>query len=390
MNISVLKEIKLDENRVALQPSQVKELIEMGHKVFIEMNAGVNAGFDNSEYEIYGATIVEKEEALKSGKLILKVKAPLPQEYDDYDKKHILFTYLHFDENIAKEEILKLISSGFTGIAYEWVGDNGFYPLLNPMSRLTGYLFAQKSSELLSRHKGILAGAYEEKHLGARVFIIGLGTIGLSAFQYFYQNGSRIVLLDKHPETVNERLNKKFNTKNICYSEEIEVIKFNTQNPLETKEKLDKEINMFDIILNCAVRRKDLGKERLEYLIDLEMIKKMKKGSVICDTTACDKDLIETAISSSKLEYIDIIEDIIHYNCDHIPSLVANTSTKLLSDETFKFISDIANKGFNQAIEENRRLRNGVSCKDGFITHLYSSEKKNMSQYYKTIEEIIK
>jgi len=390
MNICVLKEIKKDENRVALQPKQVKALVELGHIVYVEIDAGINAGFSNDDYLENGAIIVSKKEALGNSRLVLKVKSPEESEFSDYSREHILFTYLHFDENIKKEKILKLIQSGFTGIAYEWVGKNNNYPLLNPMSRLTGYLFAQKASELLSRYKGKMAGKYEDEHIGANILIIGLGTIGLSAFKYAFDNGMNITILDKHPETVNERINSRFKTNDIDYIKNINIIHFNTNQPLIAKEKIAETISSYDIILNCAVRRKDLSKDKLEYLIDKNMLKDMGKGSVICDTTACDKDLIETCISSTELEHIDIIDGIIHYNCDHIPSYVANTSTKLLTNETFRFICDIANKGFENAILDNQELKNGVSCKDGFITHFYTAEKKNMLKNYKPIDEIIK
>ena len=389
MNICVLKEIKVDENRVALQPLQVKILTDLGHSVYIEYDAGINSGFSDDKYKDNEGIVVSKKEALKNSILILKVKAPEESEYNDYRKDQILFTYLHFDENIPKEKILELIKSGVTGIAYEWVGSNGNYPLLNPMSRLTGYLFVQKSMELLSKYKGKMAGNYEAEHIGANILIIGLGTIGMSAFNYSYINGLSITIVDKYPETINARLNTRFLTNDIDYSKNIKIIEFDTKKPLDAKKEISIGMKKYDIILNCAVRRKDLTKDSLEYLIDRSMIKQMKKGSVICDTTACDKDLIETCISSSELEHIDIIEEIIHYNCDHIPSSVANTSTRLLTNQTFRFICDISNKGFNTAIKENEELKNGVSCKDGFITHLYSSNKKTMSEYYKTIDEII-
>ncbi len=390
MNICVLKEIKVDENRVALQPVQVKKLVNDGHIVYIETNAGINSGFIDSKYEENGGIITTKKIALKNSKLVLKVKAPLESEYNDYQRKHILFTYLHFDENIKKENILKLIKSGFTGIAYEWVGSNGNYPLLMPMSKLTGYLFAQRAIELLSHYKGKMAGRYESEHFASNILIIGLGTIGMSAFKYSLVNGLNITILDKNPNAINDKLNFRFKTNNIKYTDNIDIIKFDTDNPNYAKQELNLRMEKFDIILNCAVRRDDLPKNNLEYLIDIDMIKKLEKGSIVCDTTGCDKDLIETCISSSELNYVDIIEDIIHYNCDHIPSLVANTSTRLLTNQTFEFICEIAKKGFDKAIKDNKKLKNGVSCKNGYITHLYSSNKKDMSKNYKVIDDFLK
>ncbi|MFG3594642.1 hypothetical protein [Bradyrhizobium sp. RDI18] len=153
MNVGVLKEIKQDEHRVALQPLQARVLSSSGHTVYIESGAGEGAGFSDSDYQESGAKIVVKSKLLTEARLLLKVKAPLRSEYVDYAPHHILFTYLHFDENIAAQDISELVSRGFLGIAYEWVGKDGRYPLLEPMSRLTGYLFAHRALELCSKEK---------------------------------------------------------------------------------------------------------------------------------------------------------------------------------------------------------------------------------------------
>jgi alanine dehydrogenase len=153
MNIGVLKEMKQDERRVALQPVQAKVLSSLDHNVYVEIGAGEGAGFADEDYLTNGAKVVTKSEVLARAKLLLKVKAPLRSEYADYAPHHILFTYLHFDENIPAQDISELIGGGFLGIAYEWVGKAGQYPLLEPMSQLTGYLFAQRALELCSREK---------------------------------------------------------------------------------------------------------------------------------------------------------------------------------------------------------------------------------------------
>lgn len=391
MKIGVLKEIKEDENRVALIPDQVKILTALGHEVYVEHLSGEGAGFSDDAYAICGATIHSKIKVLENSILLLKVKAPLESEYNDYKKEHILFTYLHFDENIPKKEILRLINKGFLGIAYEWVGENNSYPLLEPMSRLTGYLFAQRSYEFLTKYKGKLPGKYENNHLGSKVLLIGLGTIGLSALNYFMLNGSEIMILDKNKDTVNSRINERFETLNINYLDKynIEVIPFDNINPYKTKEYLSEIISEFDIVLNCAVRRNDLSKNKLDFILDRYMINKMEKGSVVCDATACDKDLIETCVSSSKINQVDIIDDVVHYNCDHIPSYVANTATLLLTEKTFPFIQEIASKGIVDALRGNIALRNGVSCYHGYITHRYAAEKKDMMNEYRDIEDLL-
>ncbi len=378
MNIGLLKEHKVEEFRVALLPLQVKELIENGHIVFVEEDAGIHAGYTDHQYQDQGAIIGQKSEILKKAKLILKVKAPLDFEYDDYNKDHIVFTYFHFDENILPEKIQQLIQSGFTGISYEWVEDDGKYPLLEPMSQLTGYLFAQKSVELVTHHKGILCGKYEDYLKPAQVLIIGLGTIGLSALKYFLDNHITVTILDKHIHTINDRINHRFQTHDLDYIKEhtIECIPFNNDIPQQSKTNLEKIIANFDIILNCAVRRPDLPKSKLEYLIDVTMVKAMEPGSVICDTTACDKDLIETCISSEKVNHFDVIFDVVHFNCDHIPSSVGRSASELLTSRTFPFILDIAEKGLAETARMKKPLYNGIVCCQGKITHQYIAQKK--------------
>ncbi|MEZ5198710.1 MAG: hypothetical protein R2764_20690 [Bacteroidales bacterium] len=378
MNIGLLKEHKTEEYRVALLPAQAKELVKGGHTVFVESDAGIHSGYTDDQYRELGAIIAKKDEILKKAKLLLKVKAPLDFEYNDYSKDHIVFTYFHFDENILPEKIEQLIKSGFTGISYEWVEDNGRYPLLEPMSQLSGYLFAQKAVELITHHKGILCGKYEDYLNPAHALIIGLGTIGLSTLKYFLDNHIAVTILDKNIASINERINNRFKTGQIDYLKQylINCLTFNNENPEETKKRLMESITDFDIVMNCAVRRPDLPKSKLEYLIDEKMIRLMKPNSVVCDTTACDKDLIETCISTEKINHIDIIHDVIHYNCDHIPSMVGRSASELLTSRTFPFVREIAEKGLTEAVRGNKPLYNGTVCLDGKITHQYIAGKK--------------
>jgi len=383
MNIGVLKEIKPDEKRVALQPEQISELIKAGHTVYVEHNAGISAGYNDQQYIKNGAKVSNKENILKLSELILKIKVPVLSEYSDYCEAHILFAYLHFDENISPENISRLIQSGFMGIAYEWIEENGHYPLLEPMSRLTGYLFAQKSIELCTKYKGILCGRHERFSDGATAMIIGLGNIGLSALKYYLDTKLNLIIIDKHPETVNNRINKRFQTINIDYIQKynLNIIAFDNNAPIRSKKQIKEILPKVDIILNCAVRRPNLPKDQLKYLIDKRMLKSLSPGSVICDTTACNKDLVETCVSSEILDKYDIIQDVIHYNCDHIPSYVSKTSTKILTDASFPFIKEIANKGKRAAIRENEALKKGISCYKGKMTHKYTAIKKGFDYY---------
>jgi alanine dehydrogenase len=389
MNIGVLRERKQDENRVALQPAQAAQLIARGHRVLVEAGLGLCSGFSDDAYAAQGAAVCGKAEVLADCDLILKVKAPLESEFADYQERHTLFTYLHFDENIPADKIARLIRTGFLGIAYEWVEKDGDYPLLSPMSRLTGYLFAQRSVDLCSRHKGIVCGRYEQDLPGARVLIIGLGRIGLSAAAYFIHNRARLTLLDKHPETINARLNAKLGTHCVDHIARhgIEVLGFDQAEPQRSVKALDELLPRTDIVLCCAVRRPDLPKERLEYLIDEPMVRRMQPNSVICDATACDKDLIETAVSKESLVDFDVIHGVIHFSCDHFPAYVGRTATELLTAATFPYVQAMADLGVHRALRELPDLRRGVSCFQGHVTLKRAAVKKGMA--FRPIEELL-
>jgi len=379
MTIGVGKEIKTDEYRVALLPKHVSLLVKRNHKVLVEKGAGIKARFKDEEYCKSGAEIVSKEELYAKSNLIVKVKCPLPQEYDYLNRGQILFAYLHFDENIPPENIERIASTGVTGIAYEWVEEAGDFPLLRPMSELAGVLFALRSMELLMKNKGVLPGGFFGFIAPPTAMIIGIGRMGANALKVFLMNGLNIFIVDKHPETVKDRA--------LRYIEEelwqkgrdrIRIIKFDNENPQNTIREIDDLMEKLDIIINCAVRRPDLPKSKIEYLITKDMVLKMKKGSVVCDATACDRDMIETAISSEKLFETYEVNGVIHYNCDHIPSLVPNTASSLLADAIFPYVMTLANAGFEKAVIQSQALFKATMCYKGYITHQYTRQKKGL------------
>lgn len=379
MKIGVIKERKHDERRVALQPGQAKKLIQEGHQVWIELGAGDLAQYPDRDYLEAGALVTDKKQVLDNCQLLLKVKCPIPEEYGDYRANHILFTYLHFDENIVPEKIKALISSGFLGIAYEWVGQGDRYPLLEPMSKITGHLFYQRSVELLAKHKGVLAGAYIPSLSGANILIIGMGHIGIEVLKCALLNRLNVTVVARNPEQISQKI-RQIVTQVFLAQSNINlpiIITFDNEKPYECKKQITNLMSQLDIIINCAVRRANLPKQKLKYLIDKSMIVQMQPNSIVCDATACDHDLIETCISSESLTHYDVIEQVIHYNPDHIPSYVPKTSTDLLSNATFEYVKLIANLGVKKAIATNEQLRNGVACYQGNITHLYTAKKKN-------------
>jgi alanine dehydrogenase len=385
MKIGIIKERKHDERRVALRPEQVDLLGKLGHEVFVEMGAGELAGYTDKDYA--SATIVDQETLYKNSSLLLKVKCPEPQEYKFLNEKHTLFCYLHFDENIPPENITKIVSTGVTGIAYEWVENCGEFPLLQPMSELTGSLFALKSMSLLLEKKGKMGTAYAQGATPPVAAVVGVGNIGKKAIAAFILNGFDLVIVDKHPETLPERLCKimpEFSWD--ALSKRITVIVFDETNHQNAIGQLKLLLPHIDILICAAVRRQSLPKSTCNYLIDRKSLALMRPHSVICDATACDKDFIETAVSSSSLTDYYIEEEVIHYNCDHIPSLASQTSTYLLTEATFPFVIKLS-EGFDSAVRADSALKSGVMCHKGKLTHQYSAEKKLMD--WSKLDEIL-
>ena len=390
MFVGVLREIKEDERRVALQPFQARLLGERGHKVYVEEGAGVGAGFADTEYAANGASVVSKATVLERCTLLLKVKAPMPAEYGDYRDRHTLFTYLHFDENISASNILSLIRSGFLGLAYEWVGENGHYPLLQPMSRLTGYLFAQKALEICAREKGVFCAANEDFLPAGRGMIVGLGNIGLSAFRFLSDLKVQLVVVaNSTADEVNRRANERFETREVDYIARAKAsfIRMDTDDPDKTRAEIAAHLPKLDILINCAVRRPSFSKAKLSYLIDAPMIAAMERNSVVCDATANDKDLIETCVSSASLDKTYTESGVVHYNCDHIPALVARTATELLTEHTFPYVMQLADRGVIDAIRHNGYLANAACCYRGHVTHSLSAEKKDLP--YQPIQDLL-
>lgn len=380
MIIGIGKEIKTAESRVGLLPEQVIDLIGDRHRLLVETGAGEKAGFSDLQYKEKGADIVSKEVLYKTSQMVIKVKCPLESEYGYLQDGQILFTYLHFDENISPENIEKIISRGITGIAYEWVEENGDYLLLRPMSEITGVLFALQSMKLLIEKKGLLPGEFLGNVKPPTALIIGMGRIGTNALKVFLMNGMKVIIIERSTENINERAKFYIGEELWCRTEtKRDIIQFDNEYPDKTVRQIECLLPTCDIVLNCAVRGTDLPKSKMEYLITRKMLSGMRKGSIICDATACDRNMIETSISSENLYETYEIDGIVHYSCDHIPALVPGISSVLLAKKTYPYIKLLADMGFSKAVQEKKSLFKAVMCHRGKLTHELTSVKKNIS-----------
>jgi alanine dehydrogenase len=377
MNIGVPKERKKDERRVSLKPEQVAILVQTGHHVWVEKDAGRAVGYLDIDYAESGATVASQGEVYENAELLLKVKCPLEEEYSLLKDRHVLFAYLHFDENIPPANIGRIVATGVSSIAYEWVERDGVFPLLQPMSELTGAIFARKAMSLLVEYRGVLGGKYLPNWPASSVMVIGVGHIGANAINVFLRNQYKLIVVDKHPETLKERLRPYVDFKQWA-DNNADVLKFDESNHIKSITQIKERLPKVDIIICAAVRRPTLPKEKCEYIIRREDLSLMKKNSIICDATACTRDFIETCIATEGLNETYIEEGIVHHNCDHMPSLVAKTATELLTNATFPYVKVLADRGFETGIRQNPDLAKGVMCFKKHLTHEYSAKKKHL------------
>ena len=376
MIIGVLKERKTDEHRVALLPQHVRELSRLGHLLLVEKGAGAAAGFPDADYA--DATIVERAELYDRSSLLLKVKRHLPEEVDFLRPQHVLFTYLHFDENIPPDQILSFVATGATGVAFEWVESDGHFPLLQPMSELTGGIYALRAMNLLLEHAGIIGASFGSNIPRPEAVVIGCGHIGANAVRALLLAGFRVTIIDKHPETVEHRITRYLDLSSwVELRQFVQILHFDEERVGASLKLLRGAVIDADLVICAAVRRPSLPKSACEYLIDRPTVAQMRRNRVLCDATACDRDFVETAVSSDLLNHSYTEEGVVHYNCDHIPSLAANVASRLLVEAIFPYVTDLA-LGFEQAARSNAALYRGVMCHKGRLTHPYSAKKKGL------------
>lgn len=352
MIIGVPKERKDNEDRVAITPAGVEALKHHQHVVLIEKGAGTGSGFTDEEYLQKGAVILNSaEEVWSRAEMILKVKEPLPEEYDYFRKGLLLFTYLHLapEPDLAKA----LLDRGVTGIAYETIQlDNGSLPLLTPMSEVAGRMAVQIGAQLLEKPyggKGILLGGVPGVP-PAEVVIIGGGTVGTNAAKRAIGAGARVTIIDIHAD--------RLRYLDDIFGSSITTLMSNSHNIGEAVKKADLLIGA---VLIPGARAPKLVKEY--------MVKEMAKGSVIIDVAIDQGGSIETidrVTSHSAPTYEKY--GVIHYAVPNIPGAVARTSTLALTNATLTYALGLADKGWKKAVADNPALARGVNICNGCVT----------------------
>ncbi len=356
MKIGVLKEIKNNEYRVSLTPSAVRELIFLGHFVFVESQAGIGSNFTDEDYQRAGAKLFTKEKVCEEAQLLLKVKEPLPEEYALFTDQHILFTYLHLAS--SKSLTQAMVASGATCIAYETVTDkNGGLPLLVPMSQIAGRLSVQEGVRfLLKQHggSGILIGGVAGVRPG-KVVIIGGGIVGTEASKMASGLQADVTILD-------------INTSRLSVLDDL--LPANVTTLFASKENIEKEVLTADLVIGAIL----VPGAKAPNLVNEALVKQMKKGAVIVDVAVDQGGCVATSKPTTHENPVFIKHDVLHYGVANMPGAVPYTSTQALVNATLPYIKNIANLGLIEAIKKDEGLAKGVNVFRNQLTLLKISE----------------
>ena len=351
MIIGVPKEIKNHEYRVGMVPASVRELVQNGHQVIVETNAGAGIGFTDEDYQAVGAAILNTAaEVFAQADMIVKVKEPQAVERAMLREGQILFTYLHLAPDLPQTE--ELIASKAVCIAYETVTDNnGGLPLLAPMSEVAGRMSIQAGAQALekSNHgRGMLLGGVPGVE-PAKVVVIGGGMVGNNAAQMAVGLGADVTILDRNIDVL-RRLNIQFgNTAKVLYS---------------TADALEKSVLEADLVIGGVL----IPGAAAPKLVTKEHIAKMKAGAAIVDVAIDQGGCIETSHATTHQDPTYIVDDVVHYCVANMPGAVPRTSTFALNNATLPYILKLANKGYKAALNEDAHLLNGLNVIDGKIT----------------------
>ena len=352
MKIGVPKEIKPQENRIGLTPDSVKILTSNGHEVLVENNGGFEAGFYNEQYISAGAKIIDKaEDIFNDAEIIVKVKEPLTNEVKMIRENQIVFTYLHLAA--AKELTEGLIKSKSVCIAYETVtDDDGRLPLLAPMSAVAGRMSIQAGAHSLEKNqkgRGLLLGGAPGVE-SANVVILGGGVVGENAALIATGMRAKVYVVDKSEQRL-KQLKDIFGNKIIPQ--------------LSDKIDLKKLISNCDLLIGGVL----IPGAEAPKLITKDMLKIMKRGSVIVDVAIDQGGCVETSKPTTHADPTYIIDNVVHYCVANMPGGVPRTSTLALNKATIPFLSKLADNGYQKALKEDKNFLAGLNLHKGTVTY---------------------
>ena len=370
MIIGVPKEIKNNENRVALTPAGAKELIKRGHQVYVQQTAGLGSGFSDEDYKAAGASILPSIEATyQIAEMIMKVKEPIESEYSLIKPNQLLFTYFHF---ASYEPLTKaMVASKAICLAYETVekADRSL-PLLVPMSEVAGRMAIQKGANYLEKPlggRGILLGGVPGV-LPAKVVILGGGIVGTQAAWMAAGLGADVIIMDVSLPRMRYLA---------------DVMPANVKTMMSNEFNIREQIKQADLIVGAVL----IPGAKAPHLITKDMLKDMKKGAVLVDVAVDQGGCIETCKPTTHENPTYIIDDVVHYCVANMPGAVPYTSTLALTNATLPYAIQLADKGWKKAAQENSDLVSGLNVIQGEI--VYKAVAEAFSMPYTPVEKYL-
>lgn len=352
MVIGVPKEIKNNENRVALTPAGVTELRKHGHVVYIQVNAGEGSGFEDEEYIAAGAIMLPTiEDVYGIAEMIMKVKEPIASEYDLIKENQLLFTYFHF---ASSEELTRaMLAKGAVCLAYETVErPDRSLPLLVPMSEVAGRMAIQEGAKYLEKPlkgRGILLGGVPGVK-PANVLILGGGIVGTQAAKMAAGLGAHVTIMD-------------VSLARLRYLSDI--MPPNVQTMMSNEYNIREMIKVCDLIVGAVL----IPGAKAPHLITREMLKQMRAGTVLVDVAVDQGGCIETCHPTTHENPTFIIDGVVHYCVANMPGAVPYTSTLALTNATLPYALQLANKGWQQACRDNTDLKLGLNVVEGKVVY---------------------
>jgi alanine dehydrogenase len=370
MIIGVPKEIKNNENRVALTPAGAKELTKLGHKVYVQQHAGEGSGFPDAQYETAGAKILPAiEDMYREAEMIIKVKEPIDIEHSLIKEDHLVFTYFHFASSEALTRAM--ISRKAVCLAYETVElPDRSLPLLIPMSEVAGRMAVQQGAKYLEKPmkgRGILLGGVPGV-MPAKVLILGGGVVGTQAAKMAAGLGADVTIMDT-------------NLSRLRYLSDI--MPANVHTLMSNEYNIRWLIQNHDLIVGAVL----IPGAKAPKLITRDMLKEMKPGTVLVDVAVDQGGCIETCTPTTHENPTFIIDDVVHYCVANMPGAVPYTSTLALTNATLPYAIQLANKGWQKACKENHSLKLGLNIVKGEV--VYKGVADTFGLAHKEVEAVL-
>ena len=352
MIIGIPKEIKESEHRVGMTPSGVQTLIQNGHDVYVQNSAGQGSGHSDEDYSNVGAGLLKTiEEVYDISEMIIKVKEPLKKEYSLIKEGQIIYTYFHFASSL---ELTKaMIDSKSVCIAYETVENSDrSLPLLTPMSEVAGRMAAQQGAKFLEKHQkgcGILLGGVPGVS-PAKAVVLGGGVVGTQSAKMLAGLGADVTILDISLDRLREL---------------DDIMPKNVKTKFSNQYNIKQEIQNAHLVIGAVL----IAGAKAPNLITKDMLKDLKKGTVLVDVAVDQGGCFETTKPTTHSSPTYIIDDVLHYSVANMPGAVPMTSTEALTNATISYAIEIANKGWKKACNENEPLKKGLNIINGDIVY---------------------